>query len=59
MGGEKKVQKQPGLAALLVDKIAPSKVRRRGYRIDEPQLLGASDGREEDDQDDDQDDEYA
>ena len=52
MGGEKKVQRQPGLAALLVDKIAPSKVRRRGYRIDEPQLLGACDGREEDNQDD-------
>jgi hypothetical protein len=39
------------LAGLLVDKIALSKVRRRGYRIDEPQLLGASDGREEDDKD--------
>ena len=47
MGGEKKVHRQPGLAGLLVDKLALSKVRRRRYRIDEPQLLGASDGCEE------------
>jgi hypothetical protein len=52
VGGEKKVQRQSGLAGLFVVKIALSKLRRRTYRIDEPQLLGTSDRGEKDDEDD-------
>jgi hypothetical protein len=50
--GEKKALRQSGLARLFVDEIARSKLRGRGYGIDEPQLLGTSDTREEDDEDD-------